>query len=223
MKRTAILVDWENLRREIEVLQRQNRVTGFDYNNPDHLVCLFHSFLDYEEEELYRIFFYTSPPFHPEEFWRLGYEKCGKRQDLQEKFTLYFEKHLNSIEGAYEKSSHLLSELAIQDYLALRKGTLKIAEILDNGRPVFAQKQVDMLMGIDIAQISLMKLVDRVIVFCKDTDMKPALKLARTSGIQTVIADLGGISISRTLRTHNDIVRYVSLGDIVTKLLFDED
>jgi len=49
------------------------------------------------------------------------------------------------------------------------------------------QKLVDVLMGIDIVNYSLKRLVDRIIVFCNDTDILPAVKEAKRNGIKVIM------------------------------------
>jgi len=43
--------------------------------------------------------------------------------------------------------------------------------VQDNGKPIINQKQVDMLLGLDISPVSYMKLVDNILIFCKDSDI----------------------------------------------------
>ena len=81
------------------------------------------------------------------------------------------------------------------DFVALRRGELKArgwelterfkqALIKGNATPVaandiypaFQQKGVDMRIGIDVASLSLKRLVERIILFSGDTDMVPAIK-----------------------------------------------
>ena len=74
------------------------------------------------------------------------------------------------------------------------------------------QKQVDMLIGLDISHISYLKLADKVIVLSKDTDMTPALKVARTNGMEAIIAVLEEDSkLSSHLVKHSDNIRKISL------------
>ena len=70
------------------------------------------------------------------------------------------------------------------------------------------QKQVDMLLGLDIAHVSYQRLVDRILVFCKDTDIVPALKCARINGLQVCLAHIKeGFAIVAELKKHVDISR----------------
>ena len=45
MKKVAIFIDWENLRKDIEKLQKHYRTTNFNYNNHQHISTLVNSFI----------------------------------------------------------------------------------------------------------------------------------------------------------------------------------
>ena len=74
-----------------------------------------------------------------------------------------------------------------------------------------------MLIGLDIAQLSYEKRVDKIIVFSKDTDMKPAIKVARINGIHTIIATFEEATseIPKELRAHIDTARKKSFKEII--------
>jgi uncharacterized LabA/DUF88 family protein len=57
-----------------------------------------------------------------------------------------------------------------------------------------------MRIGIDVATLALNRYVDRVIVVTNDTDLVPALKVARRHGVQVGIAQIG------SYRPHQDLV-----------------
>ena len=70
-KKVAIFVDWGNLRKDIAKIQNYSKHTNeqsiidfqkiFDYNNSSHIIKLIDVFLE-NDEEIYRIFFYTAKP-----------------------------------------------------------------------------------------------------------------------------------------------------------------
>lgn len=84
----------------------------------------------------------------------------------------------------------------------------------------FVQKQVDMLLGIDMAEISIKKFVSKVVLIGYDSDMSPALKLARCNGIQTQIILFNEVNngIDSTLFKHCDIIKKVNAIDYYKKL-----
>ena len=72
------------------------------------------------------------------------------------------------------------------------------------------QKGVDMRLGIDVASLALKEQVERIIVISGDTDMVPALKLARREGVQVIMTALQGwVNLSRALIEDSDIVRTI--------------
>nr|WP_321431653.1 NYN domain-containing protein [uncultured Campylobacter sp.] len=94
-------------------------------------------------------------------------------------------------------------------------------EYLDkNNKFIFTQKQVDMLIGLDIAHVSYQKLADKVILFSKDSDMKPVLKVARTNGLMTIIPTLkeSRHPVTYLLKLHSDLVREKSITEVLNSL-----
>lgn len=114
-----------------------------------------------------------------------------------------------------ERINRMVSEntrhIAFKDFFAVRLGKIKL-QGFDDKKPIMNQKQVDMLLGLDIAHVSYQRLVDRILVFCKDTDIVPALKCARINGLQVCLAHIKeGYAIAAELKKHVDMVREVSL------------
>jgi len=74
----------------------------------------------------------------------------------------------------------------------------------------FEQKGVDMRIGIDVATLSLKKVVDRIILFSGDTDMIPAMKLARREGLQVFVVKLDPWPLKHNLIEDSDGVRVLT-------------
>ena len=55
--------------------------------------------------------------------------------------------------------------------------------------------------------------VDRVILISGDTDCLPAVKFARTAGLQIVLIELPGERLARELHWHCDLVRPIAWPD----------
>ncbi len=213
MKKVAIFIDWDNFRKELDKITKKAKIeiSDFDYNKLPQLMKLIRSFIENEDEELYRIFIYTAPP--------LSYQDVEKellnRKIAQEELDL-FKQNKKRINGVFIKAKKFIDNIALEEYVALRKGVLKIGNIC-NGEVTINQKQVDMLIGLDIAQLSYEKRVDKIIVFSKDTDMKPAIKVARINGIHTIIATFEEATseIPKELRAHIDTTRKKSFKEII--------
>lgn len=197
--KVACFIDWENVRKQILTSSKGKPL--LDYNNPALLNQFVRSFLD-EEERLYRIFLYTSRPVPS-----ITYE--GKTYDLTSKL-------------AFKKSTAFIDLIGNEELFAVRLGKLKVRDVsIENGEPKFTpiQKQVDMLLGLDIAHLSYLRLVDRILLFSYDNDIVPALKTARVNGLQVAIAecpDQGKISVD--LRRHSDFIRSVKLSNIINAI-----
>jgi hypothetical protein len=67
------------------------------------------------------------------------------------------------------------------------------------------QKEVDMLMGLDIAWIAAQKMVDKIVLLTGDADMIPAMNFAREHGMLVFVAKFG-YYLSDKLREHADAV-----------------
>ena len=108
----------------------------------------------------------------------------------------------------FKENQHLQDGLKRLPFFALRLGNLitphgwrgwtlktKIKELANRSSPLEAsdlkpnmtQKGVDMRIGLDIASIAAKKTCDRLILISGDTDMIPALKLARKEGLQVCL------------------------------------
>ena len=203
-KKIAIFVDWENLRQDIQNIQQLNRQfrTSFNFNDVSQVVGLIHKFIEIDEE-LYRIFFYTAEPLVLDnQFLRRRHQWLNDYiQRNQERFDTM--KRINS------QTNRFLKDISHQEYFALRLGELKLQGVdTSNDRLIITQKQVDMLLGLDISHIAYNKLVNRILVFSKDTDMIPSLKCARINGLNVFIAHLKkGYKVADKLKLHSDGVR----------------
>ncbi len=67
-----------------------------------------------------------------------------------------------------------------------------------------------MRIGIDVATLSLKKVVDRIILFSGDTDMIPAMKLARREGLQVFVVKLDPWPLKHNLIEDSDGVRVLT-------------
>ncbi|MDY5466176.1 MAG: NYN domain-containing protein [Campylobacter sp.] len=213
-KKVAIFVDWDNLRKDIAKIQNYSKYTdkqsiidfqkNFDYNNSSHIIKLIEAFLE-NDEEIYRIFFYTAKPKNIDEIPDVY--KTEQEKNYYRKYE--------------EKINDFLDRIAIEPYIALRLGIIKYGDkLLSNGRLDAKQKQVDMLIGLDIAHVSYQKLADKVILFSKDSDMKPVLKVARTNGLMTIIPTLkeSRHPVNYLLKLHSDLIREKSITEVLNSL-----
>lgn len=193
MIKTALLIDGGHLR----VCAKKS---GRDYDN--QLIEDFSGPCFAGDEYLYRIFYYDSPQYR------------GKA-------TL----PVSGSETKFQANDKWLRELATVERFAVRQGTLGFRgwkpkktpipgnALTDNDFvPIFEQKGVDMRIGLDIATFSERGSVDRILLVSADTDMIPAMKHARKSGIEVGLIQLPvppALNLHDTLKAHADFVRYV--------------
>lgn len=167
------------------------------------------SAVDQATEEVVKIFYYDSLPHEKKE-----------RNPISLAFTDY------ALSSANQARKRLFRELGQMDFVALRRGVVKprgwtltksYASRLMNGQvsaPLasdvylnFEQKGVDMRIGIDVAMLSIKRLADRIILISGDTDMIPAIKLARREGIQVVMLNIAKRRLTDELVEDSDLVR----------------
>lgn len=177
------------------VLARQ---AGYQYN-PDYIEKIALACVEPDETAL-RFLYYDCAPF------------AGK-----------VKLPVSGLEQEFTGSDSWLRTLAGKNLFAVRRGVLKFRgykpkKIPLNNKPLtdndfspdFEQKGVDMRIGLDIANHASMRSVDRIILVSGDTDCLPAMKHARISGLQIVLATFPGKPVSPELLWHADFERRVA-------------
>ena len=197
-KKVAVFVDWENVRKGIFDQASKAYPSRIDYNQAKNVFTLINAFLDLKQEEIYRIFFYLAEPFSG---------------------TLKGVNYLKT--PTYQHAIAFMERLGVEDQIALRKGDLAFRGFDKNNKPIFVQKKVDMLLGLDIAHVSYNRLADRILVLCADTDIVPAMKTARINGLQVIFAYCPDLQndIRRELKLHSDFLRGKVFKDIFPQVL----
>lgn len=155
---------------------------------------------------LFRVYFYDAPPYE------------GKAANPISGGVINFS---GTVQASQNQA--LLQSLELQANFAVRRGTLTltgwklgnaaIRSLASAPRPIAAtdfvpdmgQKGVDMRIGLDIAWLSLKRIVDSVVLVTGDSDFVPAMKFARREGIRVYLEALGH-AVRRELKVHADIV-----------------
>ncbi len=192
--KVAILVDWDNVR-NVVFNKEKLKFAGFD------------NYIDYNRDAKQ---VYTAVP--PEKIRLKNRELLVNRDDeeIRQLHKSYPEIHNNS--------SQFVRKIMREDFVAIRLGRVAIRLVKDG--ILLEQKQVDMLIGLDIAHLSYNKLVDRIIIFSYDSDMVPALKTARINGIQIVLPLIDRVvcNVNEELLEHTDIIRHLDYQRIVSRI-----
>ena len=127
----------------------------------------------------------------------------------------------------YTSNNPLLADLARRELVAVRRGVLKFrgwertATSLKAGTPPalltdkdfrakWEQKGVDLRIGLDLATLTESRAARLVILLTGDTDMIPAMKLARGRGLQLAGVDLPNRRIVPELKPHLDLFRQLA-------------
>ncbi|NHA83751.1 NYN domain-containing protein [Helicobacter pylori] len=214
-KKVAILVDGgffikcykSHLKKQFGDKYKDPNPEKLAYNIHTH--CLRH-INKKNDEELYRIFFYDCKPLKK----KVHYPHTKKALDLSKSPT-------------YKEREELHEHLISKPCLALRLGYLdednarwiihnkkkekklfkreiKIEEFQDNDFIYYAkQKGVDIKIGLDIATLTLKRLVQKIVLISGDSDFVPASKLARVEGIIFTLDPMGN-HIREDLKEHID-------------------
>ena len=67
------------------------------------------------------------------------------------------------------------------------------------------QKGVDIRIGLDIAWISLKRVVDAIVLVTGDSDFVAVMKFARKEGLKVILSPMGH-SVRRELKAHADLI-----------------
>ena len=155
---------------------------------------------------IYRIFYYDCPPLHNLSRWAQT-KKPAKMNNSE------FKKICDHFEKKYQKIKKFHDQIKRKNFFALRMGQLNFQgweQINEKGywRPQIQQKGVDMRIGLDIASITGKKLCSKIVLISGDTDMIPAMKVARKEGVHVCWHDMDDAQSGSNLNlaTHSDII-----------------
>lgn len=191
---TAIFVDFENLRMAVFERAYKKKNYYFNYNSSPQKVVDFCNMCVFDEIDENKL----------SSLYRIFFYSA---RPLKEQHSA-------------EKINQFFSKLEQLNHTALRYGKLVKRGKTNNNEDIIVQKQVDMLLGIDMAEISIKKFVNKVVLIGYDSDMTPALKLARCNGVQTEIIVFDDLKnrIDSSLLKHCDFVKRLKIYDVYKKL-----
>jgi uncharacterized LabA/DUF88 family protein len=207
MKKTALLIDGGWFGKGLaSILKLPN-----DWPTPEQVLRNAQAVVG-KDEEVFRIFYYDCPPFNG----TLKNPIDGRQTNYASMRT-------------YRARQQFIQDMGQNDLVALRLGELKTrgwlfaesykSAVFTTPRatpkpitaaevyPDFEQKGVDMRIGIDVSSLAHKRVVERIILFSGDTDMIPAMKLARREGLQIYVVRLNPWALSKRLIEDADGVR----------------
>ncbi len=166
------------------------------------------------EQLLYRCFFYDAWPYENKAHRPISKEPIDYSRSEVAQFRnkllelLRYEPNFALRMGEVIKpgdSSWILKENAQKRLL---KGDILVSDLQDSDFTAnLRQKGVDMRIGLDIASLTLKKLVNIIVLVSGDSDFVPAARLARREGA-TVMLDPLRQTVASDLREHVDRIIY---------------
>lgn len=238
MKKTAILIDGGFFFAKVAFFKRRY------FKNTEitaaHLVELIWKLVNFHTEkkrgkhssqklqELYRIYFYDSPPLDKQV--RLPFPETGQSTPKDKNFKA---EPMNKLRSEFH------SKLKETRKTALRMGTLQtkdwalndnVLKELRQGKRHWdsltnsdwhyatTQKRVDVKLGMDITILSYEKLVDVIVLVAGDSDFVPAAKQARIKGVDFILNPLNQ-KVSPDLSEHIDGIQSFSIGLALADIL----
>lgn len=150
-------------------------------------------------EELYRIYYYDCHPFSAKAHYpNSNGTRIYKSEETETfKFQTELYKKLINLPSFALRYGYLNAKNAHWDIVekkkdSVLKGKIKIEDLKERDFIYTAkQKGVDIKIGIDIASLSIKRLVEKIVLIAGDSDFIPAIKLARTEGVQVVLDPMG--------------------------------
>lgn len=221
MKKVAVFVDWSNafmyIRKSAEIQKIDPRDVTDDVAGLTFFLC---SFLTLDEE-LFRIYFYHAAAMASEDVELFVRQASRFDPEDEKNFEAYWKGNGSGYspserqQFSHEKSTEFHDRIREADGYSLRLGEQRCQSLDSRGRPLFVQKQTDMLLGLDIAHVAFQHHADRIMVFSADTDIVPALDLARLNGLQTVTCYVNrGFRPDLRIRQSCDFVRTLDISAI---------
>ena len=163
---------------------------------------------------LYRCFFYDAWPYEnkahsPIENKPIDYSKSEVAQFRNKLFDLLRYKPNFALRmGEVIRPSNASWILKEESQKRLLRGEISVSELKDSDFTAnLRQKGVDMRIGLDIASLTLKKLVSTIVLVSGDSDFAPAARLARREGA-TVMLDPLRQTVVPDLREHVDQIVY---------------
>lgn len=156
--------------------------------------------------EIFRMYFYDAPPFEGKATNPLS----GDEIDFSS--TPQARSHKALLDGL-EQRPFFAVRRGILKLHGWRLGTFAMKSLKGTARPIepqdlvpdLEQKGVDMRLGLDIAWMALKRVADVLVLVAGDSDLIPAMKLARREGLLVYLDTLGG-PVYPELKAHADLM-----------------
>lgn len=101
----------------------------------------------------------------------------------------------------FSKAQKFFEALEKLSRFEVRLGKLEYRGRDEQGKPIFEQKRVDLLMGVDLVRLSARQQITHAFLITGDSDLLPAIEIAKSEGV------LIHLWHGRVHRPHNDLWR----------------
>jgi len=203
----AILIDGGFIR-QIFKTKRQNHITADQ-------VMTFCNLIKQDpllnNNELFRVYFYDSPPYkkelkHPLTGNVIPCPGISKMENFQEELEM-------KPTVAFRRGELTFSGWTVTNIKNMVKRASKGSNIDNFIVPKLNQKTVDMKIGLDIAWMASKKIVDKMVLVTGDSDFVPAMKFARREGVIVYLTHLNN-PVRNCLIAHSDGIIDIDLNKI---------
>ncbi|GFK95997.1 hypothetical protein NNJEOMEG_03871 [Fundidesulfovibrio magnetotacticus] len=162
---------------------------------------------EFDNDSLFRSYYYDSPPYGGKAVHPISQREI--EFSTTEQYRIKHE-YLDQLRRM-PRMQLRLGSLAMQGWKLNKKNMRGIMDSLYHNRPLqpqdvsinLVQKEVDMLMGLDIAWMAARAMVHKIVLLTGDADMIPAMNFAREHGMLVFVAKFG-YYLSDKLRDHAD-------------------
>lgn len=83
----------------------------------------------------------------------------------------------------FARKQKFLAALEANPRFTIRLGRLEFRGKSASGEPIFEQKRVDILMGVDLVMLAAKHLITDAAIFAGDSDFLPAIEVAKSEGV----------------------------------------
>ncbi len=83
----------------------------------------------------------------------------------------------------FGRAQSFMAQLDRLPRFAVRLGKLAFRGLRDDGRPIFVQKRVDIMLGVDLVLLGVKGQISTAVLLAGDSDFLPAVEIVRQEGV----------------------------------------
>jgi len=144
------------------------------------------------EDRLFRIYYYDATPFDGKKTNPLSNKEIDFKNSTTYSNIVVFQNGLARSKKVAFRKGHLAFRgwkiKNLKDFRDKIDKNIKISE--KDLAPALEQKMVDIKIGLDIAWLSMKRIVDRIIIVTSDSDFIPVMKFARKEGMEVILCSI---------------------------------